>query len=178
MARGALRAARFWILQRRGVAESHSSRTSVNPKSKIGMQDTPVTNIQQESSQRESVDEHLGDLRSRISDLGSELDQTRAGIAAAMGAGAFFILLAAGAAYDLLKGNAGVWGDIGIPPEILQWGALILGAAGVRLLVGGITSRRRGDPARETELADLEQQYADLLEHKKSMDSAAQNGGR
>lgn len=122
----------------------------------------------------ETIDDRLKELRSRISDVGSEVDADRAGIAAAMGGGVFLILLAAGAGYDLVMGKAGIWAGVGIDRDMLMWLAIILGAVGLGLVARGIMRKRRGQTQHEKELDELEQQYADLLEQKQMLDGETQ----
>jgi hypothetical protein len=142
---------------------------------RIGMS----TNIHQPGAKTEGIDEQMKSLRSRISDLGSDVDADRAGIAASMGGGAFLVLLAALAAYDLFSGKAGVWLAVGIDRDTLVWIAWILAVAGVGLIARAIFSRRRGESNQARELASLEQQYAELLELKKSgADSETEEQGQ
>src|SRR5919205_429403 len=103
------------------------------------------SDIQQPDKPAEEFDEQLKSLRSRISDLGSEVDADRMGIAASMGGGVFLILLAALAAYDLFSGQAGVWLQVGIDRDTLTWVAVILGVLGFGLVARAIFSRRRGE---------------------------------
>lgn len=122
----------------------------------------------------ETIDDRMKELRLRISDLGSEVDADRAGIAASMGGGVFLSLLAAGAAYDLATGKAGVWAGIGISRDTLSWVAIIMGAVAVVLIARAVLRKRRGQSPREKELDELEQQYADLLEQKKLLEGETQ----
>lgn len=117
-----------------------------------------------------TTDDRLKELRSRISDLGSEVDQDRAGIAASMGVGVFLLLLTAGAAYDLATGKAGVWAGIGISHDTLMFVAIIMGALALTLITRAILRKRRGQSPREKELDELERQYADLLEQKTALE--------
>jgi hypothetical protein len=121
-----------------------------------------------------TIDDRMKGLRSRISDLGSEVDQDRAGIAASMGGGVFLLLLAAGAAYDLWTGKAGVWAGIGISRDTLLWVAIIMGAVSLVLIARAILRKRRGQSPREKELEELERQYADLLEQKRLLEGETQ----
>lgn len=105
-------------------------------------------------------------MRSRISDLGFELDAEKAGLGLAMGAGVFLILLAALAGYDLMTGKAGVWIAIGITGDTLNLAAYGCGGVGVGLIAYALIRRLRRDRKREAELAELEQQYSRLLDHK------------
>ena len=126
------------------------------------------------TNETRTTDDRLKELRSRISDLGSEVDADRAGIAASIGGGVFLMLLAIGAAYDIVTGKAGVWAGLGIDRDMLTWIAVILGAVGLGLVARAITRKRRGQTENEKELAELEQQYADLLEQKNMLDGEMQ----
>lgn len=85
-----------------------------------------------------------------------------------MGLGVFLLLLAALAAYDLLKGKAGVWASIGITRDMLSWMAYGLGAAAVLLILLALRQRGRRDRSREAELAELQEEYARLSEGQDS----------
>lgn len=117
------------------------------------------------------TDNQMRQVRSDISDLGHELDAGRMGVAAAMGVGVFASLLAAGAAYELKAGNAGLWIEYGIDRETLTWLAWGLGALGIALIAWAIVRRRRGYPEIEEKLSALEQRYADMLDRKNSLES-------
>ncbi len=122
-----------------------------------------------------SLDNHLRQLRSDINDLGHELDAGRMGVAAAMGGGVFAVLLAAGAAYELTEGNAGLWIEYGIDREtltVIAWG---LAALGLGFIAWAIVRRRRGNPELEEKLSALEQQYADAVDRIDSLESRTTN---
>ena len=117
-------------------------------------------------------------MRSRISDLGFELDAEKAGLGLAMGAGVFLILLAALAGYDLMTGKAGVWMSIGITRGTLNLVAYGCGGVGVVLIAYALIRRLRRDRKLEAELAELEQQYSRLLDHKAARsDETEENQG-
>jgi hypothetical protein len=116
-----------------------------------------------------SIDRQLLEVRSRISDLGYEVDLHKAGVAASMGGGLFLLLLAAGAAYDLMTGKAGVWSPVGVTQDLLLFIAWGLGAAGAALLAQGVVRQRSRDLKREALLAELEQQYSRLLDRKEAI---------
>lgn len=83
-----------------------------------------------------------------------------------MGGAVFLLMLAAGAAYDLLTGNTALSVALGVARETLTGIALGCGLAGLALLAHAVVQSRRSDQSRDTELAGLEQEYADLLERK------------
>ncbi|HEX8183195.1 MAG TPA: hypothetical protein VF747_00540 [Blastocatellia bacterium] len=116
-----------------------------------------------------SVDTQLTQLRSQISDLGFELDSQKSGIAASMGAGVFLLLLGVIAGYDLFKGNAGIWSPLGVTRDLLLFIACGLGAAGVALLIQGLIRQRRRDREPEARLAELEEEYSRLLDHREAI---------
>ncbi len=113
-----------------------------------------------------STEKHIIQLRARISDLGFELDAEKAGLGLAMGAGVFLILLAALAGYDLMTGKAGVWIAVGITRDTLNLVAYGCGGVGVALIAYALIRRLRRDRKRDAELAELEQEYSRLLDHK------------
>lgn len=116
-----------------------------------------------------SIDKRIIEVRSRISDLGFEIDSEKTSAALAMGAGVFLILLAALACYDLLSGKAGIWLAVGITRDRLEWIAYGCGAAAAVLMIQAIARRIKRDRSRETELAELEQEHTRLLERKDSI---------
>jgi hypothetical protein len=132
----------------------------------------PAAESQASPESLDPVDKRLLELRGRISDLGFEMDAEKAGAAAMMGLGVFLLLLAGLAAYDLLKGKAGVWASIGITRDTLWWVAYGFGAVAVLLIGLALKRRLRRDHAREAELARLEEEYASLRE---SRDESAQD---
>lgn len=114
----------------------------------------------------ESTDAQLRDLRSRISDLGHQVDSYQTKTAAALGGGVFLLLLAVGAAYDLLVGQSGVWSMLGVSRHALVWIANGLGGCSISLLVFALARRRRRDASLDSRLNQLEQEYAELLERR------------
>ena len=116
-----------------------------------------------------SIEKRILEVRAAISDLGFELDAQKVGLAMAMGAGVFLILLAALAGYDLLTGKAGVWMAIGITRDMLNTIAYGSGGVAVALITYAIVKRLRRDRKRERELSKLEEEYSRLLDHKKSL---------
>ncbi|MGA9771751.1 MAG: hypothetical protein WBV94_22160 [Blastocatellia bacterium] len=116
-----------------------------------------------------STEKRILEVRAAISDLGFELDAQKVGLAMAMGAGVFLILLAALAGYDLLTGKAGIWMAIGITRDMLNLIAYGSGGIAVALITYAIVKRLRRDRKRERELDELEQEYSRLLDHQKSL---------
>lgn len=112
----------------------------------------------------ESADAQLRNLRSRISDLGHQIDSYQTKTAAAFGGGVFLFLLAAGAAYDLVVGKSGVWSTLGVSRDALVWIAGVLGVGSIGLLAFALVQRSRRDARLDSTLNQLEQQYAELLE--------------
>ncbi|HEV8485509.1 MAG TPA: hypothetical protein VGV87_18340 [Blastocatellia bacterium] len=112
------------------------------------------------------VDARLNELRTRISEAGQAIDEYKAATGMAMGGGVFLGLLAAGAGYDLVFGKAGAWQGIGITHSMLTWLAYGFGGASVTLLLTGWIRQRSSARAREATLADLELEFARLLDRK------------
>lgn len=112
----------------------------------------------------ESVDAHLVRLRSSISDLGHDIDLYKAKTGAALGGGVFLLLLAAGAAYDLITGKGTAWLALGIARQTLI--SIVVGFAGVAIILLGIALVRlkQRDTSLEIELDRMEQEYAELLD--------------
>jgi hypothetical protein len=113
------------------------------------------------------TDAELQNLRSKISDLGSKIDARKTKTAGALGGGVFALLLAAGAAYDLIAGKSGVWLTLGITRESLIWAVCVLGAASFLMLSVGIVLIRTRDRGLSETLEELEQEYAALIESKR-----------
>jgi hypothetical protein len=135
------------------------------------------TNIEAAPDEIASIDKQVVEARSRISDLGFEIDAEKASAGLAMGGGVFLILLAALAGYDLLTGKAGIWLAVGVTRDTLTWIAYGCGAAGVALIALALARHYRRDRKRETELADLEQEYARLLDLKDSIIAEPKDAG-
>jgi len=113
-----------------------------------------------------SIDGQLNDLRSRISELGQQVDTYKTKTAAALGAGVFLLLLAVGASYDLVSGKNSVWLVRGVTRETLLWIASALGLSALLLLAFGLVRSRRRDRGLDTRLEQMEQEYADLIERR------------
>lgn len=110
------------------------------------------------------LEKQMTELRGRISDIGYEIDASKAVAGYMMGGGVFLLLLAGLAAYDLLNGKAGIYQPLGITREMLRWIAWGCGGLGVAAILQTVMRRRRRDLARENELAGLEEDYARLKE--------------
>ena len=121
----------------------------------------------------EFLEAQLKKMRSSISDLGYQLDSYKTKTAAALGGGVFLLLLAAGAAYDLIAGKVGMWLTLGVTRETLVWITSGLGAGATILLVFGFRRVQRSEVSAKARLEELEQEYADLLERR---DAGAQSG--
>jgi hypothetical protein len=112
------------------------------------------------------LDARLNELRTRISEAGQSIDEYKAATGMVMGSGVFLGLLAAGAGYDLNFGKAGIWQGIGLSHSMLVWLAYCFGGASVLLLLTGWLRQRSSARAREAALADLELEFARLLDRK------------
>ena len=112
------------------------------------------------------LDARLNELRGRISESGQEIDEYKATTGMVMGGGVFLGFLAAGAGYDLVFGKAGIWQGIGLSHSMLTWLAYGFGGASVTLLLTGWLRQRSRSRARESALADLESEFARLLDRK------------
>jgi hypothetical protein len=119
------------------------------------------------------IEKQLTNLRSRISDLGDEIDRQKAKAAGAIGGGVFLLLLALLGAYDLMSGKGHLWSAVRATEAMLYWLTVALAAAGLILLVAGLILTRRRDRKREAQLEALEQEYARLLDSLDSKDSYA-----
>jgi hypothetical protein len=110
------------------------------------------------------LEKQMTELRGRISDIGYEIDTSKAMAGYMMGGGVFLLLLAGLAAYDLLNGKAGIYQPLGITRDMLKWIAWGCTGSGVAAILQTVMHRRRRDRARENELAGLEEDYARLKE--------------
>jgi len=113
-------------------------------------------------NQPDDLEKRLLELRGRISDLGYETDAGKATDGLMMGGGVFLLLLGLLAAYDLFNGKTNIYAPLGITRDLLQWVAWIGVGVGALLILRTVMSRRRRDHSRDTELADLEEEYARL----------------
>jgi hypothetical protein len=114
----------------------------------------------------QSIDSQLNNLRSSISDLGHRIDSHKTTTAATLSGGVFLLLLAAGAAYDLVAGKSAVWLALGMTREDLIWVASGLGGGAMLLLALSFVRLRGRDRSLDARLDRMEQEYAELLEHK------------
>jgi hypothetical protein len=111
-------------------------------------------------------DAQLEKLRSGISDLGHQVDSYKTKTAAALGGGVFLLLLAAGAAYDLAANKSASWLMLSVTRETLAWIAYGLGGFAIVLVVLALIRIRRRDVTLDVRLDQMEQEYAEMLEHK------------
>lgn len=118
------------------------------------------------------IDQQLKEARSRISDLGHEIDARKAAVARSMGGAVFLLMLSAGAAYDLVTHNAALSTVLGVTRDTLLRIGLGCCLAGFALLAHAIVRLKFSDQSRDAELAELEQEYADLLDRKDSTSQA------
>jgi hypothetical protein len=114
------------------------------------------------------LERQLTDMRGRISDIGYEMDAGKAMIGYMMGGGVFLLLLAVLAAYDLLNGKAGIYQPLGVTRDTLKWIAWACGGVGVAAILQAVMRRRWRDRSRETELAELEEEYARLKDRQQT----------
>ena len=124
---------------------------------------------QPESDDLCAIEDRLKNLRSRISDDAQAIDTYKAKTAAALAAGVFLFLLAAGAVYDLITGNTSLWFRLEIRYEQLYWITGVLSVASLSLLLTAFARERRRDRSREARLDELEQEFSLLLELKESL---------
>jgi hypothetical protein len=110
------------------------------------------------------TDAELQSLRSKISDLGYQIDSYKTKKAAAFGLGVFLLLLAIGAVYDLVTGHSGVWMTLGISRDNLTWIACGLGLTSLALLGFGAGLVMRRDKSLPARLEEMESEYAELVE--------------
>ncbi|MFY9555351.1 MAG: hypothetical protein WAV47_11630 [Blastocatellia bacterium] len=114
----------------------------------------------------ESIETRLRNLRSSISDLGYEVDSYKTKTAAALGVGVFLLLLAVGAAYDLVSGKGGVWLTIGVTRDSLVWISSGFGVIAIVLVAYAFIHVIRRDRGLDSRLEQMEQEYAELIELK------------
>jgi hypothetical protein len=112
------------------------------------------------------LEKQMAELRGRISDIGYEIDAGKAMAGYMMGGGVFLLLLAGLAAYDLLNGRAGIYQPLGVTRDMLKWITWGCGGLGAAAILQTLLRRRLRDQSRETELAELEEEYARLKERQ------------
>lgn len=117
----------------------------------------------------DQIDARIKQLRLKIDDLGYEIDAYKSRTAAAMGGGLFLLLLAAGALYDLVTGNASIQFAIGMTRYQFYLLAFALAASSIALVATGIVRQGKRDRSREAKLDELERELADMLERKKAI---------
>lgn len=132
----------------------------------------PQDAVQFDADESRSIDHRIRELRSQISDLGSEMDAHKTKVAGAMGGGVFLGMLGLLAGYDLLTGKAGVWQSVGLTSEYLQWLAIGLGVAALFCLVKGVSLQRRRDTVREARVKELQREMERLLARKEFLESS------
>ena len=121
------------------------------------------------SDQSGELEKHMVEVRGRISDMGYEIDASKAVAGYMMGGGVFLLLLGLLAAYDLLSGKAGIYQPLGITRDMLKWIAWGCGGIGVAAILQTVMRRRLRDRSREIELAGLEEEYARLKERQEML---------
>ncbi len=121
------------------------------------------------SAESDQIDARIKQLRLKIDDLGYEIDAYKNKTAAAMGGGLFLLLLAAGALYDIVTGNASIQFALGVSSDQFYMLAFALAASGIALLIIGAIRQRKRDDGREAKLDEFERELADMLERKKAI---------
>jgi hypothetical protein len=119
-------------------------------------------------SEAEHEQDRVAALQAAIRDLGEKVDSYKARTAAALGGGVFALLLALGGAYDLARGNAAVWGAIGLTEAQVRWLTIGLALVGGLLLVTSFIRRRNYDTTPETRLEEMEVELAEMLSNRES----------
>ena len=120
-----------------------------------------------ETDSVESLDARLSNLRSQISDLGSQVDSDKTKTAASLGGGVFLLFLTALTVYDVISGKGGVWlAALGIDGGSLVWMAGGLGISATVLLIVGFSRLRKPDKSLKAQLDAMESEYAELLERR------------
>jgi len=114
----------------------------------------------------ESIDAQLTTLRSSISDLAHQIDLYKAKTGASLGGGVFMLLLATGAAYDVIARKAAAWSMLGLTHQTLLSIAMVLGVGAILLLAIGLLRAKHRDASLDIKLDQMEQEYAELLELK------------
>lgn len=135
----------------------------------------PKADLQSGSVEIRLIEEHLRDLGERISDAGRELDAYKTKTAAALGAGAFLFLLAIGGVYDIASNNLTLWFSVGVTREKLYWLTGALAFASLALFALALTRNRLRDVEAEERLAEMEREFAGLLDRR---DEISQLGGK
>jgi hypothetical protein len=114
----------------------------------------------------EPRDAQLAELRSSINDLGHQVDSYKTKTAAALGGGVFLLLLAAGAAYDLVARKSASWLMLGVTRETLAWMAYGFGTCAVILVFLALVRIKRRNINLDVRLDQMEQEYAEMIERK------------
>ncbi|HLG16497.1 MAG TPA: hypothetical protein VJH03_18620 [Blastocatellia bacterium] len=116
-----------------------------------------------------SIDVRLTKLRSRISDIGQQIDSQRAKTGAALGGGVFLLLLAVGGFYEAVWGQPAFWSELGITAIQFRWITVALFVVGFgALAVGAARVVRRGRNRYDVELEDLQRELERLTDSRQS----------
>lgn len=121
------------------------------------------------SVESDQIEARIKQLRLKIDDAGYEIDAYKSKTAAAMGGGLFLLLLAAGAVYDLVTGNASIQFALGVTRYQFYLLAFALAASSITLIATGIARQEKRDRSREAKLDELERELADMLEHRNAI---------
>jgi len=122
-----------------------------------------------DSAKLDPIEKRMSDLRSLITQMGDEADSGRAKTAAALGGGAFALLLALGGIYDLATGNVSVQIALGVSRDLFTIIVIALTVSSLVLLAVALVRERGRSRAREEELDALEEELAQLLDRKNAL---------
>lgn len=122
-------------------------------------------------TQEQAVARRIRQLRSQISDVGSDIDTRKTKVAAAFGGGVFLALLALLAAYDLYTGKAGLWLSVGVTTTNLQWFAMGLALLALVCFVKGIGWQRAPDKETAARLEELQRELERHLARQTFLES-------
>jgi hypothetical protein len=115
------------------------------------------------------IESRLAHLRLCVREVGDEIDAYRNLTAAAMGAGAFFGLLAIGSLYDIATDNASLQIALGVTRVQFYLIAAVLSLLSLTLFVAGILRQKKRDRGREERLEEYERELAELVERKRAL---------
>lgn len=122
-----------------------------------------------DASEQQSIEKRLNELRPLITEMGDRADSLRAKTAGALGGGVFTLLLALGGVYDLATGNASVQIGLGVSKSMFTFITIALTVLSLALLAIAMLRLRPGNRGLESKLDELEEEFAQLLERKKSL---------